>query len=72
MKAPERLVFTWLWEDHPNLGDSGDTLVTVELFDRGGRTELILTHEGFVSEAAREDHATGWEGCFHAIQRLLS
>jgi uncharacterized protein YndB with AHSA1/START domain len=68
---PERLVFTWLWEDYPNPGESGDTLVTVELHDRGGRTELVLTHERFTTEAAREDHAKGWEGCFDAIGRLL-
>ena len=72
VKAPEKLVFTWLWEDHPNPGDSGDTVVTLEFLDRGGHTELVLTHERFPSEAARNDHATGWAGCFDGIERLLS
>lgn len=69
---PERLVFTWEWKDYPEPGDDGDTLVTVEFFDRGGKTELVLTHEKFTSEASREDHAKGWAGCFDALERLLA
>ena len=72
VKPPERLVFTWEWEDYPEKGESGKTLVTVEFLDRGGQTELLLTHEGFPNEASREDHRAGWSGCFDAIQRLLS
>lgn len=72
VKAPERLVFTWEWEDYPEKGDSGRTLVTVEFHDRGGQTELSLTHEGFSHEASREDHRKGWDGCLDAIQELLS
>jgi uncharacterized protein YndB with AHSA1/START domain len=71
VKAPERLVFTWEWKDYPAPGDSGDTLVTVELFERGGQTELVLTHEKFATEAARQDHATGWVGCLGAMAKLL-
>jgi uncharacterized protein YndB with AHSA1/START domain len=72
VKPPERLVFTWLWEDYPNPGESGDTLVTVEFLDRGAQTEIVLTHEQLPNEAARADHAGGWEGCFDAIARLLA
>ena len=69
---PAKLVFTWEWEDHPAPGDSGDTLVTVEFLDRGERTEVVLTHERFPSEASRKDHETGWDGCFDSIERVLS
>ncbi len=34
VRPPERLVFTWEWDDHPNPGDSGRTLVTVDFVDR--------------------------------------
>lgn len=68
---PERLVFTWEWEDHPEPGMSGDTLVTVELFDRNGQTELVLTQERFPSEASREEHREGWEGCLASMDRRL-
>lgn len=69
---PERLVFTWEWEDHPEPGLAGDTLVTVELFERAGGTELVVTQERFPSAASREEHREGWEGCLAAIERLLA
>lgn len=72
VKAPEKLVFTWRWENDPLRGDSGDTLVTVEFFDRGGETEVVLTHEKFPNEAARDEHAQGWPGCFDEMEKLLS
>jgi uncharacterized protein YndB with AHSA1/START domain len=68
---PRRLVFTWLWEDYPNPGDSGDTLVSVDFLDRGGETEVVLRHERFANEPARQDHAKGWEECLAAIGRVL-
>jgi len=53
---PERLVFTWLsastnWEP---------SIVTVELKDLGGKTEIVLTHEGLPTQSAA-DHRGGWE-----------
>ncbi len=71
VEPPKRLVFTWLWEDYPNPGESGDTLVTVEFRARGPETEVVLTHEGFANESARRDHTTGWQECFDAIAKLL-
>jgi uncharacterized protein YndB with AHSA1/START domain len=72
VEPPKRLVFTWEWEDHPNPGDSGLTLVTVEFFDREGRTEVVLTHQGFPHQASRKDHDTGWGECFDAMARVLA
>jgi len=72
VRPPELLVFTWEWDDHPNPGDTGRTLVTVDFVDRHGTTELILTQEGFPHEVSREDHSTGWAGCFDSMERLLS
>jgi uncharacterized protein YndB with AHSA1/START domain len=71
VEPPSRLSFTWLWENDPTRGDSGDTVVTVELFDRGGRTEVVLTHEGFASELVQGEHDQGWEECLDAIGTLL-
>jgi uncharacterized protein YndB with AHSA1/START domain len=71
VKAPERLVFTWLWENDPERGDSGDTLVTVEFHDRGGRTEVVLTHERLAAGVVHDQHATGWAECLEAIAKLL-
>ncbi|HEY6552556.1 MAG TPA: SRPBCC domain-containing protein [Vicinamibacteria bacterium] len=69
---PTRLVFTWEWEDHPNPGDSGQTLVTIDFHDRGGQTEVVLAQQGFSHEASRQDHVTGWAECFDAIDRLVT
>lgn len=57
---PERLVFTWSWEeDKPE--DEVVTIVTIELYDRGGATELVLTHAGFVEKESRDRHEGGWK-----------
>jgi uncharacterized protein YndB with AHSA1/START domain len=61
VRAPERLVYTWRWE-RPEM-DVGETLVTVEFHDLGGATEVIVTHELFPDEAARDRHQEGWSGC---------
>lgn len=65
IKPPEKLVFTWAWEsDEP---EAEDTLVTVEFFDRGGHTELVLTHERFPNPDVRDQHIAGWEGCLSGL-----
>ena len=43
--------------------DVGETLVTVEFHDLGAATEVVVTHELFPSEAARDQHQQGWSGC---------
>lgn len=65
--APRRLVFTWAWESTPER----QSLVTVELAGRGGGTELVLTHEAFADEAARDRHREGWDGCLDRLARRL-
>jgi uncharacterized protein YndB with AHSA1/START domain len=72
VKPPERLVFTWRWENEPDRGDAGDTLVTIEFFERDGSTEVVLTHEKFPSDAARDEHNKGWTGCFDRLGQYVS
>jgi uncharacterized protein YndB with AHSA1/START domain len=68
---PERLVYTWAWEEDDM--ETGETLVTVEFkdVDRGTRTEIVLTHERFRDEAARARHLDGWNGCFEHLLSVL-
>jgi len=68
---PERLVFTHCWVDER--GTPGpETLVTVILAERGGRTEMMF-HQGlFASIAARDGHEQGWTSCFEQLAELLS
>jgi uncharacterized protein YndB with AHSA1/START domain len=69
VRPPERLVFTWTWVEGGM--DIGETLVTVELEERGGQTELSLTHEKFPNEEARKNHFEGWSGSLDALEKLL-
>jgi uncharacterized protein YndB with AHSA1/START domain len=78
VKPLERIVFTWFWTmdtpDGENMHPgSEETVVTVEFFARGGnKTEVVLTHSAFATEAQREDHNRGWNGCFDALEKLLA
>jgi uncharacterized protein YndB with AHSA1/START domain len=68
VQPPERLVFTWSWEEGM---DVGETLVTVEFRDLGGSTEVVLTHELFPNEQARDKHNEGWSGCLERLEKIL-
>jgi uncharacterized protein YndB with AHSA1/START domain len=70
IKAPERLVFTWIW----GAGDLDgiEMLVTVDFDDTAdGGTLLTLTHERLPSVEAGEHHTQGWTGCFDSLQAYL-
>lgn len=67
IKAPEKLVFSWRWEEKP---DVEETLVTVEFRSLGKSTEVVLTHERFTSENDRAMHAQGWEGCLTVLSKV--
>lgn len=64
----ERLVFTWAWRTMPER----ESLVTVALKPDGDGTVLILTHEQFADEPARDRHRTGWTGTLDKLDRYLT
>jgi uncharacterized protein YndB with AHSA1/START domain len=68
VKPEEKLVYTWLWEDGMSPGTSR---VTVEFYDHGSSTEVILTHELLPNEEEREKHSHGWNGCLDQLGRYL-
>lgn len=69
--APERLVFTFAWEDAE--GKPGhQTLVTVTFVERGGRTELTLRQAIFETVAARDDHRRGWTSSLRRFAEYLA
>ncbi len=53
---PAKLVFTWISKGT----GYQPSLVTVQFFDRGGQTELVLTHERLPSAEAVQGHKAGW------------
>ena len=66
--APAKIVLTWRWLSMPN---SQESTVTIELFDRGGDTDVVLTHEGLTSEQDRAGHDHGWVGCFVKLAAMF-
>lgn len=68
--APERLVFTHAW-DGPDGKRGHETLVTVTLADRAGKTELTFRQAFFESVEARDGHGEGWAECFDLLSDYL-
>ena len=70
---PERLVFTFSWDQGGVPGHGPETLVTLIFADLGGdRTELTLSQESFGTSAARDDHHRGWAGCLDRFVEYLA
>ena len=64
VRPPEKLVYTWRWE---NQAEFPDTRVTVEFLERAGSTEIVLVHELLPNEKARDEHGKGWNGCLDRL-----
>jgi len=62
---PERLVFTWSVD-----GLVKHSKVTIELFEKGPHTELVLTHE--LPADVIEPHRHGWVNCLDHLESLLA
>ena len=76
VKAPERIVFSWCWTKNTPDGEnlhtgSEETEVTVEFFEHGDSTEVVLTHGVFGSAKLRDEHDRGWNGCFDVLDNVL-
>jgi uncharacterized protein YndB with AHSA1/START domain len=68
---PERLVFTHAWDDeHGKPGH--ETVVTVTLVERDGKTEMTFRQGVFKSVESRDGHNGGWTECFDRLEELLT
>jgi uncharacterized protein YndB with AHSA1/START domain len=68
--APERLVFTFAWEEE---GERGlETLVTVTFADDGGKTRMTLRQTPFQSDGERDGHQGGWNSTFDRLADHLA
>jgi uncharacterized protein YndB with AHSA1/START domain len=61
-----RVVFTFGWEDDPNI-PPGSTTVEVTLARDANGTHIRLVHRGLQTQAMRERHSEGWK---HYLARL--
>ena len=70
VKPPERLAFTWLWEGLDI--EAGETLVTVDFFDLGDKTEVVLIHQRNPNLWIRDFHSMGWTTSFNRLETFIS
>ena len=63
-----KLVFSWAWRSTPER----ESRVTVLIEPDGSGCELVLKHEQFFDEAAREGHTHGWTGALAKLGQRLS
>ncbi len=56
VEPPSKLAFTWISKGT----GLQPTLVTIELFERAGKCDLVLTHEGLPTGKAVDHHKGGW------------
>ena len=68
---PTQIVFTWQWEA-PHTYEGHDTLVTIDLVDKGGSTLLTLTHEKLPNTEAKVNHSQGWTGALDQLAPWLA
>jgi uncharacterized protein YndB with AHSA1/START domain len=67
---PERLVYTWHWDGLDI--DGGRSLVTVDFHDRGGETEVVITHEGLDADESFTFHDAGWTASLERLGAALA
>ena len=63
-----KLVFSWAWRSTPER----ESRVTVRIEPDGTGCELVLLHEQFFDEAARDGHSHGWTGAMVKLERWLA
>ena len=68
VEPPERLVFTLAWKNFPF---GPETLVTVELHEADGETDLTLVQERLGTVRGRRGHTLGWRLSLERLRQLV-
>lgn len=73
VSPPERLAFTWTWEEGPGpaMIGSDNTLVVVEFHEEGEGTLVRLRHSGFADDEIKGLHVHGWEAVLANLERSV-
>ena len=70
LQSGKKVVFTWKWEDDEDW-ENHLSVVTVELSDRDGGTELRLVHEQLPNEQSRDGHNGGWNSALDKLEKFF-
>ena len=68
IERPKLLEFTWISEGT----NQQESVVTIELFDRGEETELLLKHRLLPSQDEANGHREGWTEIVDTLARTLA
>ena len=68
--APERLAFTWAWEDEEGK-PKHETVIQVDFTEQGGKTRLRMQQGRFELENSRDQHGTGWNSALDCLEDYL-
>ncbi len=73
VRPPERLAYTWSWEEGPDAAMAGseETLVIVDFVEDGPGTLVKLTHSGFANEEIKGMHIHGWDAVLANLERSV-
>jgi uncharacterized protein YndB with AHSA1/START domain len=71
LQPGSKIVFSWQFQDDENW-EHHISVVTVELSDRNGGTELHLKHEQLPNEDSRDGHTRGWNSALDKLEKLFS
>ena len=71
LQPGKKIVFTWQWQDDEDW-ENHTSIVTVELDDAEGGTELRLIHEKLPSEESRDRHNEGWNSVLDKLERFFN
>ncbi len=69
VSRPERLVYSWQWEEEDGrLGPASTVAVDFRADGDGERTTVVLEHSGLISAESRDSHTHGWAGIFEMLE----
>ncbi len=69
VSEPEKVVFTWIWEESPDGPE--ESKITVTFLPVSGGTQMTLVHENLTSEQAKQGTEAGWTGCLESLDKFL-
>lgn len=65
----DQIIFTWEWESDEMEVNS---LVTIDIKEKDGLTNMVLTHDQLGSQYSVDIHNEGWTGCIEQLDAFMS